>query len=645
MLALSPQSTLQQGKYIIQRVLGQGGFGITYEGLQTGLNRRVAIKEFFMCDSCERSGRDVIVVGTEGSRQQVSLFREKFVKEAQLIATLDQAPHVVRIYDIFEENQTAYYVMDFIEGGSLDDLVRREGPLDEARAVDVVSQAAEALDVLHQRQTMHLDVKPSNILLRRDQQGRDDVVLIDFGVSKHYDGEGRQTTSTPVGLSKGFAPLEQYREGGVSAFSPATDVYSLGATLYYLISGNIPPEAADLLSTSLSRPAGLSSTLWQVIRRSMAIRPADRYQSMGEMLYALSAVSLSLQKTAPKPKQKPTPKPKPSPDTLLHDDAPTIASADATVAADPSSTVASADATVTAPNSSRQSWVLPAVCSLCAVILVLTVGFILTRPKISTVSAFVETDSISQDITDMMLVLDVSASMQAEDFEPNRLTVAKNALSSMIDSRPDDRIGLVLFAGEALTMTAPAEDHANLRYMLYHKTDCTLDGAIEDGTAIGDALACALNQLKDSKAANRVVVLLTDGTNNYGEISPQTAASMAEVLGVRVYIVALGTKGMARYPLRDGDRIKYIQIPTEVDSASLCPIAERTHGCFYQTDNVDVLHKIYDIDLAEEMGIFPDTDPSAVSPAMSREEVDRLLDAAASREEVVQMKVRVASGI
>ena len=216
MLALSPQSTLQQGKYIIQRVLGQGGFGITYEGLQTGLNRRVAIKEFFMRDSCERSGRDVMVVGTEGSRQQVSLFREKFVKEAQLIATLDQAPHVVRIYDIFEENQTAYYVMDFIEGGSLDDLVRREGPLDEARAVDVVPQAAEALDVLHQRQTMHLDVKPSNILLRRDQQGRDDVVLIDFGVSKHYDGEGRQTTSTPVGLSKGFAPLEQYREAPMS---------------------------------------------------------------------------------------------------------------------------------------------------------------------------------------------------------------------------------------------------------------------------------------------------------------------------------------------------------------------------------------------------------------------------------------------
>ncbi len=194
-------------------------------------------------------------------------------------------------------------------------------------------------------------------------------------------------------------------------------------------------------------------------------------------------------------------------------------------------------------------------------------------------------------------------------------------------------------------MVVGTEDHADLRYMLYHKTDCTLDGAIEDGTAIGDALTCALNQLKDSKAANRVVVLLTDGSNNCGEISPLTAASMAEVLGVRVYTVALGTKGMARYPLRDGDRIKYIQIPTEVDSASLCPIAERTHGCFYQTDNVDVLHKIIDIDLAEEMGIFPDTDPSAVSSAMSREEVDRLLDAAASREEVVQMKVRVASGI
>ena len=157
-----------------------------------------------------------------------------------MIASLDRAPHIVRIYDIFEENETAYYVMEFVEGGSLDTLVKTSGPLPEARAFELIMQTAQALNSLHQRQTMHLDVKPANILLRKDEQGHDDIVLIDFGVSKHYDQKGHQTTTTPVGYSKGFAPLEQYREGGVQAFSPTTDIYSLGATLYFLLTGKAP---------------------------------------------------------------------------------------------------------------------------------------------------------------------------------------------------------------------------------------------------------------------------------------------------------------------------------------------------------------------------------------------------------------------
>lgn len=647
MHALSPQSTLQQGKYIIQRVLGQGGFGITYEGLQTGLNRRVAIKEFFMRDSCERSGNIVTAVGTEGTCQQVALFREKFVKEAQLIATLDQAPHVVRIYDIFEENQTAYYVMEFIEGGSLDDIVHREGVLPEARAVAIVSQAAEALDALHQRQTMHLDVKPSNILVRRDRQGDDDVVLIDFGVSKHYDGEGHQTTSTPVGLSKGFAPLEQYREGGVSAFSPATDVYSLGATLYYLLSGSVPPEAADLLSTSLSRPAGISAPLWQVITRAMSIRPADRYQSMGEMMKTLRRVPLARLKPAPKAKRtevlqvetkQASSRHEASRTTILHADTPTVASTDAPAAA--------SDTSVEAPHSQFPSWLQPAVCAIVVVFLVVVGGIMLQRCDAPSEVSYEDTDTTCQNGADMMIVLDISSSMLAEDIEPNRIEAAKRAFSSMIDYRSDDRIGLTVFAGEAFTLCPLVDNYAELRYLLQTlNNDIASNGTLEDGTAIGDALACALNQLKDSKAAHRVVVLLTDGSNNAGVISPQTATSIAETLGVRVYTIALGTNGTARYPIKKGNQVHYVQIPVEVDSATLRPMAESTNGRFFPINSCDALHAaIATINAIEMPGSRPETDPSTMSHAMSREEACRLLDTATAHEELVQMKVRVASG-
>ena len=290
MHTLQEGSTLQQGKYVVKRVLGGGGFGITYEGVQQGLNRRVAIKEFFMNDYCERedSTSHVTVVGTKGTKDMVKQFREKFIKEAQLIASMESAPHVIRIYDIFEENETAYYVMQFIEGGSLLHLVKEQGALSEERTLGIMSQTMQALGYLHARQTMHLDVKPANILLRKNNDLLDDVVLIDFGVSKHYDQSGHQTTNTPVGFSKGYAPLEQYRESGVGQFSPTADVYSVGATMYTLLTGKNPPEAAALLSEKLNRPQNISDRMWQVISRAMSVRPQDRYQSMEEMLEAMT---------------------------------------------------------------------------------------------------------------------------------------------------------------------------------------------------------------------------------------------------------------------------------------------------------------------------------------------------------------------
>lgn len=301
---LATGTTLQQGRYTIKRVLGQGGFGITYEGIQDGLNRRVAIKEFFMGSFCTRNNKSVTAPDTD-AREMVGCFMEKFVKEAQLIASLDNAKHIVRIHDIFKENETAYYVMEYIDGGSLDALVRQEGPLSPKRAIPLICQVAEALQALHDRKTMHLDIKPANILLRDEN----DVVLIDFGVSKHYDQGGHQTTTTPVGYSKGFAPIEQYREGGVKNFSPPADIYSLGATFYYLLTGTIPPEATDLIDEPLSCPPTIAPPLWAVIEKSMKTSSKQRYQSLAEMTEALQAAEKSLPATQKTPGKPVAPKP------------------------------------------------------------------------------------------------------------------------------------------------------------------------------------------------------------------------------------------------------------------------------------------------------------------------------------------------
>jgi len=276
--------TLQGGKYKITGVLGQGGFGITYEGLQTALNRKVAIKEFFMKDFCERDAdtSQVSIVGTAGNRSLVERFRVKFIREAQMIAGLEDVPHVIRVYDIFEENGTAYYVMQFVEGGSLENKVKAGGPLSEAQAFDYITQMGEALSRLHARNIMHLDVKPGNVLLRDGE-----VFLIDFGISKHYDEAGSATTTSPVGRSKGYAPIEQYRQGGVSSFTPATDIYSLGATAYFLVTGTPPPEAMELITDTLPRPAGVSDVLWNVISQAMRPNRNDRPCTVTEFLQLL----------------------------------------------------------------------------------------------------------------------------------------------------------------------------------------------------------------------------------------------------------------------------------------------------------------------------------------------------------------------
>ena len=290
-MELKPQTVLQGGRYVIQGVLGRGGFGVTYLAEQVMAKRKVCIKEFFPKDYYTR-GDDTrsLTLASQGFAESMNRYKEKFVKEAQTIAALDHA-NIIPIYDVFEENNTAYYVMEYVEGESLSEVVKRRGALAESEAVEYVRQAASALEYLHERKIMHLDIKPGNMMLRRKDNR---VVLIDFGLSKHYDEQsGEATSTTPVGVSHGYAPMEQYKQGGVSTFSPETDIYSLGATLYCLLTGQRPPEAASLINDPLEFPQHVSATLRSAITAAMSPSSKQRPASVGKFLAMLSGVGVS----------------------------------------------------------------------------------------------------------------------------------------------------------------------------------------------------------------------------------------------------------------------------------------------------------------------------------------------------------------
>ena len=276
MLFLQNNTTLQSGKYRIERVLGQGGFGITYLAVQTSLERNVAIKEFFMKDFCSRDNTKL----TTGSTKIVEQCRKKFIKEARNLARLSH-PNIIGVIDVFEENDTVYYVMPYLTGGSLEDHVKKHGTLSESEAMKYVRQIASALKYMHEEQHIcHYDVKPANILL--DKKGN--AVLIDFGISKNYDANGHETTTTPIGMSEGYAPIEQYQQN-VEEFSPVSDVYALGATLYFLLHGKRPVSAVHRASgTELPISEQLSQEIKDLINDSMKVSKRERLKSVDVFL-------------------------------------------------------------------------------------------------------------------------------------------------------------------------------------------------------------------------------------------------------------------------------------------------------------------------------------------------------------------------
>lgn len=289
-MELNTGKELQNGKYRILGILGQGGFGITYLAEQTSLGRKVAIKEFFMKDLCNRDETSSFVsVPSLGSKDLVERFKQKFLKEARLIASFGNS-HIIKIYDVFEENGTAYYVMEYLEGKSLKVLVDENGALPEELAVKYICQVGKALKEVHASNLLHLDVKPANIMLGKNGN----AVLIDFGISKHYDESGSQTSSAGIGISEGYAPLEQYEAGALKTFTPVTDIYALGATLFFLLTGTRPPKASEVMNFGLPElPESISSSVRSAVETAMQPAIARRPQSVEEFLGLLERDNLA----------------------------------------------------------------------------------------------------------------------------------------------------------------------------------------------------------------------------------------------------------------------------------------------------------------------------------------------------------------
>lgn len=230
---------------------------------------------------------------------------------------------------------------------------------------------------------------------------------------------------------------------------------------------------------------------------------------------------------------------------------------------------------------------VPFILDMAAIILL---SLILARPQTTDRWQDTEIEGI-----DIMLAVDVSTSMLAEDLKPNRIEAAKQVAAEFINGRPNDNIGLTIFAGEAFTQCPMTVDHAILLNMFQNvSSDIAAKGIIEDGTAIGMGLANAISRLKDSQAKSKVIILLTDGSNNRGEISPTTAVEMAKSFGIRVYTIGVGTNGTAPYPVQGAYGKQYINVAVEIDENVLRQIAQTANGQYYRATSNSKLKEVYE---------------------------------------------------
>ena len=284
-IALKPGTPLAN-RYLIGRVLGQGGFGITYVSLERQTRSRVAVKEFLPTNLVNRAQDGVSLILNSVNQQTTFIYsKQQFLEEAKTLTELSGNEHIVRILSFFEANGTAYFAMEFVEGVTLGEYMAQHGgplPLDEANRI--LRPIMEALDWVHSKGIVHRDIAPDNIMVRSDGKAK----LIDFGAARYSTGQ--VTESLDVVLKHGFAPMEQYSRRGRQG--PFTDVYAMAATYYYVLTGKVPPDAAERSGEDkLVPPGALGVAIWKeteaVLMKALAVSSKDRYQTMAEFYTAL----------------------------------------------------------------------------------------------------------------------------------------------------------------------------------------------------------------------------------------------------------------------------------------------------------------------------------------------------------------------
>ncbi len=295
-------SSLQGEKYTIERIIGAGGFGITYLIRHNALGHLFAVKEFFIGGSCVRNtinNRTILLQGIDSGTYDKYL--QKFIEEAQTLVRLDH-PNIVKVTDIFCENNTAYMVMNFVEGDTLQRRVERNGRLSYEAAKNYITQLVEAATYLHRLDILHRDIKPENIILTSDNK----VVLIDFGSAREFVHDKTQSHTSI--LTHGYAPLEQYSAS--SKKGAYTDIYSLGAVFYYMLTGQKPMDAATRTMETMPEANKLVPEIPafanHIILKAMELKPEKRYQSAEEFLVELSGKTTRTSKFSNKTSNKPT---------------------------------------------------------------------------------------------------------------------------------------------------------------------------------------------------------------------------------------------------------------------------------------------------------------------------------------------------
>lgn len=268
-------SLLGGGRYVVEKVLGIGGFGITYYVRHKGLGSYCAIKEMFLDGRCVRAydRKTVELQGLDNSFYDK--LRKSFVAEARILTRLHN-PHIVKVFDIFDENNTSYMVMEFVSGKTLQELIKQQGKIPFDDAINIMGQLSEAVAAIHKENVLHRDIKPDNIILTPENN----VVLIDFGAAREF--VQNQTQRHTVILTPGFAPIEQYNDTGRRG--NYTDIYAMGGVFYYILTGIIPKVATERAMEAMASPKELNpaipKTVSDTIMKAMAFKPEDRYQTV-----------------------------------------------------------------------------------------------------------------------------------------------------------------------------------------------------------------------------------------------------------------------------------------------------------------------------------------------------------------------------